>query len=217
MNNNIVLAINFEYTLMEFYKTLDLNEKELAVIFMVKHLLEQKNTLITADLLSIKMKLSTNEIDAILVVLMQKGFLAYKSSNKGLITSLEPLETKLSEMYQLEIAKDANKKINEKSFNAIKNIYEVFERELGRTLSPVELALIDDWVHDGYKEDDIISALREAIRKKKASLKVVDKILMERQARNDIENEGHTAISETWKKSITDTIDIAKNKWNGNG
>ncbi|MCQ2795683.1 MAG: DnaD domain protein, partial [Bacilli bacterium] len=185
MSNNIVLAINFEYTLMEFYKSLSLSENEVAVIFMVKHLIEQKNTLITADLLAIKMKLSSNEIDIILVNLMKKGYLAYKQTPKGLITSLEPLEEKLSKMYQMEIAKDASKRFNEESLKAMKNIYEVFERELGRTLSPVELSLIDEWVNNGISETDVINALHEAIHKKKTSLKAVDKILMKWQTRKD--------------------------------
>ncbi len=213
MSNNIVLAINFEYTLMEFYKSLSLTENDIAVIFMVKHLLEQKNTLITADLLSIKMKLPTSEIDQILVNLMKKGYLAYKQTSKGLVTSLEPLEEKLSKMYQMEIAKDASKRFNEESEKAIKNIYEVFEKELGRTLSPVEFSLIDEWVNNGIKEDDIINALHEALHKKKTSLKAVDKILMNWQARKDIEEEGHSAINESWKKGINETIDIASKKW----
>ena len=213
MSNNFVLAINFEYTLMEFYKSLSLSENDVAVIFMVKHLLEQKNTLITADLLAIKMKLTSNEIDLILVNLMKKGYLAYKQSPKGLITSLEPLEEKLSKMYQMEIAKDESKKFNEENLKALKNIYEVFERELGRTLSPVELSLIDEWVNNGINETDVINALHEAIHKKKTSLKAVDKILMKWQARKDIEEEGHSAITETWKKGINETIDIAHKKW----
>lgn len=213
MSNNFVLAINFEYTLLEFYKSLSLNEHDVAVIFMIKHLLEQKNSLITADLLAIKMNLPTNEIDTILVSLMKKGYLAYKQTNKGLVTSLEPLEEKLSNMYQIEIAKDASKRFNEESLKATKNIYEVFERELGRTLSPVELSLIDEWVNNGIKEDDVINALHEALHKKKYSLKAVDKIIMQWQARKDIEEEGHSAITESWKKPINKTIDIAKDKW----
>lgn len=213
MSDNIVLAINFEYTLMEFYKSLSLSESDVAVIFMIKHLLEQKNTLITADHLAIKMNLSVSDIDKILVSLMKRGYLAYKQSSKGLVTSLEPLEEKLSKIYQVEIAKAQNKRFNEESLVATKNIYEVFERELGRTLSPVELSLIDEWVSNGIKEDDVINALHEAIRHKKFSLKAVDKILMQWQARKDMEEEGHTAISETWKKSINDTIDTMKKEW----
>lgn len=216
MNNNTILAINFEYTLMEFYKKLSLSENDVMVLFMIKHLLEQNNALITADLLSIKMNLPVSEIDQILVSLMRKKYLAYTKTPKGLMTSLQPLEEKLSEMYQMEIAKDASKRFNEESLKAMKNIYEVFERELGRTLSPVELSLIDEWVMNGYQESDCVEALHEALAHRKTSLKAVDKILMKWQAREDIEQEGHTAISGNWKKPIAKSIDIAQKKWSDN-
>lgn len=213
MSKNTILAINFEYTLLEFYKKLSLNENDLAVIFMIKHLLSQNNTLITADLLSIKMNLSVNEIDQILVSLMKKGYIAYVSSSKGMITSLTPLEEKLSNLYQIELAKDASKTFKEHANKAIENIYQVFEKELGRTLSPVEFSLIDEWINDGIDEHIIIDALHEAIAKRKLSLKAVDKIIMQLLTRNDIEKEGHSAISSSWKENIDKSIDIAQKKW----
>ncbi|MCQ2752785.1 MAG: DnaD domain protein [Bacilli bacterium] len=216
MNNNTILAINFEYALMEFYKKLSLSENDVAVLFMIKHLLEQNNSLITADLLAIKMNLPVSEIDQILVNLMHKKYLAYNKSSKGLVTSLHPLEEKLSEMYQMEIAKDASQRFNEANLKAMKNIYEVFERELGRTLSPVELSLIDEWVMNGYSEEVCVEALHEALSKRKNSLKAVDKILMKWQARDDMENVGHTAISGNWKKNINQTLDIVEKKWGKN-
>jgi len=216
MSKNSILAINFEYTLMEYYKKLLLSEHDIAVIFMIKHLLEQKNTLVTADLLAIKMNIPVSEIDQILVSLMKKGYLTYNVSNKGMVTSLGNLEEKLSEMYQLDVKHDLAKELNEESSKALKNIYEVFEKELGRTLSPVEFSLIDEWINEGIKEREIIDALHEAINKKAFSLKAVDKILMQFQARNDIEKEGHSAINSSWNKNIDKTIDIAQKKWGNN-
>ena len=214
MSSNTILAINFEYTLMEYYKKLSLNEHDVCVIFMIKHLLEQKNTLITADLLSIKMKLPANEIDTILVSLMHKGYLSYKKTSKGLTASLESLEEKLSELYQIELNNNMNKKHNDALINATKSIYEIFEKELGRTLSPIELSLIEDWLSNGLKVEMIVDALHEAISKNKTTIKAVDKILMQWQARDDLEIEGHSAISSNWNKNIKDTISIAKDKWN---
>jgi len=213
MSNKFIYAINFEYALMEFYKNLSLSEKDVAVIFMIKHLIEQKNNLITADLLAIKMNLPTNEIDNILVSLMNRGFLEYKQGPKSLTTSLQPLEEKLSEMVQIESNKDNSKKFNEDAMNATQNIYQVFEKELGRTLSPVELSLIEEWVSNGVSVEMCVDALHEALAKGSSSLKSVDKIILKWQTRDDIEQEGHSAINGTWKKNINKTIDIAQKKW----
>lgn len=212
MIKNTMLAINFEYTLLEFYKRMNLSESDVMVIFMIKHLLEQKNALITAELLAIKMSLSVEIIDNILVTLLRKKYIAYVESDKGLTASLEPLEAKLSELYQEDIKKDQMNKFNEEASRALKNIYEVFEKELGRTLSPVELSLIDEWVNNGISEQACIEALYEALSKRKTSLKAVDRILLKWQARDDIEKEGHTAINDNWKTDIEKTVNIAKKK-----
>lgn len=217
MDNNIVLALDFEYTFLEFYKQLCLDENDVAVIFMIKHLIEQNNVLITADLLSIKMNLDAKIIDAILVKLIKKGYIKYsKNQSDQLITTIEPLKKKLSELYQLEINKSSLKELDEKTSKITKNIYEIFESELGRTLSPVEFSLIDDWIANGISEDECIDALHEAINQNITSLKFIDKILMQNQIRNDIQNVGYSAISNSWKKNANETINIIKNKINEN-
>ncbi len=214
MSNKFIYAINFEYSLMEFYKKLSLTEKDIAVIFMIKHLLEQKNNLITADLLSIKMNLSITEIDNILVSLLTRKYIEYKQVGKTLSTSLQPLEEKLSELIQIESNKSNSKEFDEEIKNATQNIYQVFEKELGRSLSPVEYSLIDEWVNNGISQEMCIDALHEALSKNNKSLKYVDKIIMKWQTRDDIEKEGHSAINENWNKNINKTIDIARKKWN---
>ncbi len=48
-------ALDFRYLLLENYKKLGLSENEVIVLLMSDHFLKQKNPLITADLLSLKM------------------------------------------------------------------------------------------------------------------------------------------------------------------
>ncbi len=57
------------------------------------------------------------------------------------------------------------------------NIYSVFERELGRTLSSFEYELINKWFENGNSEETIIKALKEAILNNVRSFKYIDKIL----------------------------------------
>lgn len=213
--NNIFLAINFEYIFLDFYKQLCLEESEVVVVLMINHLIKQGNLLITADLLAIKMNLEINFIDNILVKMIKKGYLKYiKDKDGNLFTTLKPLEEKLYQLYQLEINKDTNKKFNEETLKITKNIYEVFEKELGRTLSPVEFSLIDEWIANGISEEECIDALHEAINKNKTSLKFIDKILLQWQTRNDLEIDGYSAISDSWKKNIDQTINFVNKKIN---
>lgn len=66
--------------------------------------------------------------------------------------------------------------INEEKKDDNKNIYEVFEKELGRTISPSELAVIADFT-ENYDEEIIILALKEAIFNGVRNLRYIDSIL----------------------------------------
>ena len=205
-------ALDFRYLLLEYYKKLRLSENDLAVILMIDHLLEQKNTLITPDLLSLRMNLKMNEIDKILVSLINKGFLEYDLTKKVKV-SLKPLKKELYKVFQDSLVKEHENSFNEKKAAFLKNIYEVFEKELGRTLSPLEFSLIGEWVDQGFTDETIINALKEAISKGKKTLKSVDKILLQWQARDDLEKNGYTTIDDEWDKNMEETLKIIKTKW----
>ena len=59
------------------------------------------------------------------------------------------------------------------------NIYNVIEEEFNRKLSPIECETIDDWKKNGYANDLIKEAVREAILNGANSLRYIDKILFE--------------------------------------
>lgn len=208
-------ALDFRYLLLEYYKKLNISETELAVLLMINHLRSQKNAFITPDLLSLKMNLSVEELDTLLVGFLDKKFIVYDmDANKNIKLSLKPLRKRLYEEFQVNLTRDLETLNDENKSEALKNIYQVFEAELNRSLSPVELSLIGDWVDAGWSDELIICALREALAKGRKTLKSVDKILLQWQAREDIEKTGgYTAISDTWNKDIDKTIEIAKAKW----
>ena len=205
-------ALDFRYLLLEYYRKLRLSENELAVLLMIDHLLGQKNTLITPDLLSLKMSLSAKELDKIFVGLIERGFLQF-DTGKNIKVSLKPLKKKLYEVFEESLAKEHETKISEEKTKVLQNIYQVFEKELSRPLSPLEISLIGEWVDNGYSDERIIEALRTALSKGKKTLKSVDKILLQWQARDDINKAGNTAIKDDWKQDIDKTMEIIKTKW----
>ena len=205
-------ALDFRYLLLEYYRKLKLNENELAVVLMIDHLLGQKNTFITPDLLSLKMSLSSKELDKIFVSLIERDYLVF-DTGKNIKVSLKPLKKKLYEVFEESMAKEHETKISEEKSKVLQNIYQVFEKELSRPLSPLEFSLIGEWVDHGYSDERIIEALRTSLAKGRKSLKSVDKILLQWQARDDIEKSGNTAIKDDWDKDIEKTMEIIKTKW----
>jgi len=212
MSNSQRDAIDYRYLLIEYYKKLKISENELAVILMIEHLLQQKNTLITPDLLSMKMNLDVREIDKIFVALIEKGFLIFDTGKK-IKVSIKPLQKKLLETFTKEMDADNDTVNNKEKANEIETVQKAFESELKTSLSPLEKSLINDWIDHGYTSDQIIDAMRECLSKGKKTFRSIDKLLLQWQTRDDIQKTGATAVSDKWDKNIEETLKIAKAKW----
>ncbi len=58
-------------------------------------------------------------------------------------------------------------------------IYDIFEKEFGRTLSPIEYEIINAWQDSNINEETIVLALKEAVYNGVTNLRYIDKILNE--------------------------------------
>ena len=204
-------AVDFRFLLLENYKKLKISENELAIIFMIDHLVSQGNPFITADLLSLKMSLDIKEIDNLIADLLTRGFMEYASINGKTVTSLNPLKEKLFSNFAMSVSKETENRKNREE--VLSNIYQAFESSLNRSLQPMEISTIREWVALGYSDETIINALKEALSQGKKTLKSVDKILLSWAKREDIETEGKTPIDDDWSKNLEETIRIAKTPW----
>ena len=206
-------ALDFRYLLLENYKKLKISENELATIFVIDHLIAQGNPFVTADLLSLKMSLDVKEIDKILASLLKKKMLEYVTTGKKTATTLDPLKQKLYSEFQLNLRMEEEQKKKSKVNEELENIYASFQKLLNRSLSPVEISRIREWVSYGFTDEQIINALKDALSKGKKSLNSVDKILLSYQVRDDVTSEGISTINKDWNKNLEETIRIAKTPW----
>lgn len=206
-------AIDFRFLLLENYKKLKINENELAVLFMIDHLIGQGNPFITADILSLKMTLDVKTIDSLLAGLLTRGLIEYVSKGKKTITTLDPLKEKLFREFQMKSTFDEEVRKTKEVKEMINNIYAQFEQLLARPLSQVEFSRIREWVEYGYSDEMIINALKECLSRGKKSLRSVDKVLLSWSEREDIEKEGYSPRNEAWDKNLQETIRIAKTPW----
>ena len=70
--------------------------------------------------------------------------------------------------------------LNKKTENVdSKDIYAMFESELGRTLSSFEYDMINKWIEKGVEEETIKNALKEAVLNNVRNFKYIDKIIYE--------------------------------------
>ena len=103
-------------------------------------------------------------------------------TNKGLI-SIDVIKensgvkevVNLDPIYKCMI--DGLMKNNKKVVN--NNIFEKFEKEFSRTLSPMEYEIINDWLDKNISEELILGALKEATYNGVNNLRYIDKIIYE--------------------------------------
>lgn len=88
-------------------------------------------------------------------------------------------------------------------------LFDKFEKEFGRTLSPIEYEIIGAWIEGDFSEELILLALKEAIYNGVSNLRYIDKILYEWnkkgiKSKEDIEKEREKFSKKDSKKEVFD-------------
>ena len=178
-------ALDFEYLLLEFYKTLNIQEREVVIILMIEHLLKQGNDFITSDLLALKMKYDIKEIDASLSILFTKGYLEYKEVNNELHTSLDSLKKSLFKTFEKTIFTEEEISKNEIIEEKRKIIFDAFMSSFNRNLSPIEISRIDSWIEQDVDQTIILDALKDASNREKLSVMYIDRLIVNKLKEED--------------------------------
>lgn len=77
---------------------------------------------------------------------------------------------------KLIMTRENNQEKNEKESL---DIFEMFEREFGRTLSPMEYETIKGWINNGVKSEFIKEALKEAVLSGVTTIRYIEAIIRE--------------------------------------
>lgn len=214
MNELYLEQIDYRYILVDNYKSLGLNENELAIILSIDNILKKDDILITAEILSLKMNLSNDIIDSLLVNLMQRGFIEYKTINNSLVTSLKPTYDKILTMFKNDLFKMVKNNLNNNINQEVDNLYLTIQKEIGRSLSPIELEKVRDWISQGIGQDVVVDCIHQCQQRlKRVTINQIDKAICKYLSSRDIEKEGYSSINEKWKKDVEETLKIANVKW----
>lgn len=93
------------------------------------------------------------------------------------------------------------------------SIFDLFQKELGRKISPMEYEIINQWLIHGYSEELIIGALKEAVYNGVSSLRYIDRILFEWNKKGyhnmqDVEDD-----MKSHKKNKNQNLEIFEYNW----
>ena len=202
---------DFEGYLLRNYKYFGINEDELVTLIQINDLLKEGNKLLTSELLSLRMTKKKEEIDQILLSLMNKGFVEFENSKKGLRTSIDPLKKKLLKRYSLELTRSEEE--TEERNAIINRVSQFINSKLDRKMLPVEYEQLAVWLNACYSEDEIINAVEDCLKLDKTSFYYFNIKLVEYRRNKDLRKEGFTTATKPWDKDFEETMEILKTKW----
>ena len=175
MSNEVIYNIikNKDYIIRPFlFKIIKENNLDINETLLLIYLTNQEHPELDLKLINSITTLTDEEI-----------IIAFSSlTGKGLIsTSITKDGDRVIEEIDLDgIYKIAASNINKKEVKKQeKNIFELFEKEFARPLTPMEFEFINAWINSGMNEDLIKEALKEATYNGVSNLRYIDKIIYE--------------------------------------
>ena len=175
MSNEVIYNIikKKDYTISPYlFKIIKENNLDINETLLLIYLTNQEHPELDLNLINQITSLDRNEIMASFSSLTAKGLISTNISKDGDRVSEE---ISLDGIYKIA-ASNINKKVIK---NTEKNIFELFESEFGRPLSPMEYEFINAWINSGMNEDLIREALKEATYNGVSNLRYIDKIIYE--------------------------------------
>lgn len=166
----LLKSINYQVSkeLLFNYKKINITDSEFIILI---YLINQSNNIYNPKQIGNDLKLNLNQVLELINSLCEKNIIKIemkKTNNiRSEIINLNLLYEKIA--FALTEVEEKNES----------NLYSVFETEFGRTLSPMEFEIINGWIDNGYSEELIKLALKEATYNGVSNLRYIDKIIYE--------------------------------------
>lgn len=162
-------TINCPRLLLLNYKSLQITSEELILII---YLLNESD-IFNPKKISDEMHLEMTDVLELVNSLEEKGILSISvRKNNNLREDFIDFKNLYNKLSFLIINESV---VSDEKLE--KNLFDCFEHEFARTLSPVEYELINGWKDIGYSEEIIVLALKEAVFNGVTNLRYIDKIL----------------------------------------
>lgn len=192
-------ATSISNVLLKMYKRMSLTEEEMMLLIHLLSFQQEGNRFPTLTELEERMSISSMRLIQALQKLLKEEWITideYTDSQTGMRHeqyNLTPLYRKLYQAWKEYMIPDQSGQLQLEAAatSALSShaepvaLYTRFEQVFGRPLSPFEIESIHMWTEqDGYQEELILTALREAATVGKLHIRYIDRILLEWQKQN---------------------------------
>ena len=165
--------------LFKYYKKINITEEELLILIILIN--KGEKVVYNPNLFTEELDMDKYTAMQLLNDLAEKKIIEIKletnkQGKKEEYISIEQLYNKLYANILGNTEVEEDNSINE-------DIYLKFETELGRTISPYEIELINKWLSNGTSEEIIEEALKEAVYSNVRNFKYIDRIIDNWQAK----------------------------------
>ena len=162
------------------------------------------------------LNMSLVEVMSFIEALTDKKFIRVESkkNDKGIMEEFIIMDDFYSKLTMITID-EVNKETNDASKS---DIFEVIQKEFGRTISPIEFEIIKAWIESGINENVIKEAVKEATFNGVSNLRYIDKILYEWgklgvKTVEDVEK-NRMKRNNTNKNQVNEDVDMDVIEWN---
>ena len=178
MNETVInvikdIPITIPRIILKYYKKLNITEEELIVLICLIN--KGQKSPYDPNLFTEELGMNKYQAMQLITDLQEKNIIDVKLETNKYGKKEEYIYTDLLYNKIYSILLDDNNVQEEKTPS--KDIYLKFENELGRTISPAEVELINEWMKDGTTEELIEEALKEAVYNNVRNLKYIDRII----------------------------------------
>ena len=166
----LLKSVNYQISkeLLFNYKKMNITDSEFVILI---YLINQSSNIYNPKQIGNDLKLDLNQVLELINSLCEKNIIKIEMKK---INNIRSAIINLASLYEkIAFALTEVEEVNES------NLYSVFETEFGRTLSPMEFEIINGWVDNGYSEELIKLALKEATYNGVSNLRYIDKIIYE--------------------------------------
>lgn len=170
------------------YRNLKLSDRQFVLLI---YLLGVENQNFNPKQIALDLGFTLEEVMQLFTELTSLGFVQLELKKIG---NMRDEVVNLDGLYQ-KLAYLVVNGVEEEKKEVSPDIFTTFEKEFGRTLSPMECAIIKAWLEGDYTEELVLLALKEAIYNGVTNLSYIDRILYQ-----------------WYKKGIKTVADVEKDK-----